>query len=473
MTTSTYFKTLLLIATCLFFLSCNSSSPQKLVRLEYGDSILFSTPSGLAVPLDLKSVEMQTRLDVGAQNNSAFAHLAATVKESGQPYFLCDCVVKSISVNGQLVQFERLIDPDQQNSLIMIKHFYSIADQLEIALDFSLKASAFSFQTGGVGLLSSMSDLQDGNFFEEFGPTNFEFDQYALRWQVDILNSTSPHQLFTNGASSYSTDVSTQSWTIDFPSYFTSSSPFVHLTNRSDLVVKKFEVALKEKNLPVTVYGSSSSLVNQASVALPSYFSELENDYGSYAHDSFVALITSSGGGMEYAGATITSFGALDHELTHSWFARGVMPADGRSGWIDEAVASWRDYGYSRAPNYNQRSFTNLANFSPFERFTPRNCYRDGRALLSELDFVFAAQGGFKKILNELFALYKRQTITTQLFMDFVESKAPVDLRPLFTKNVYGNFMIPEETQHVLSIDDDSDSKHPSPLTLPEIIELR
>jgi hypothetical protein len=63
---------------------------------------------------------------------------------------------------------------------------------------------------------------------------------------------------------------------------------------------------------------------------------------------------------MEYCGATMTDPGALGHELTHSWFARGVMPANGNTGWIDEAVASWRDDGYPRASRAPNRSAVNL-----------------------------------------------------------------------------------------------------------------
>lgn len=475
MATFTSLKHLLLMTVCLVVSACSSSSSQKLVRMEFGDTILFQTPKGMAVPLDFGSVELTQKFDVSAQNNSAYGKLQARVKESGKPYFLCDCAVSSISVNGLAIGFDRLKDPDHQNTLIVLDHFYSFGDELMIEVNYSINISEFSFQNGGVGLVSSMSDLQDGNFFEQFGPTNFEFDQYKLIWQLDVVNSPSAHRLFTNGAAAYSESTSSRSWKITFPDYFTSSSPFVHLTNRTDLSMRNFTIALKEKVIPVTVYGASSSLVDQATAALPQYFHELENDYGPYAHNSFVAYMSSSGGGMEYVGATITSFGALDHELTHSWFARGVMPSDGRSGWIDEAVASWRDYGYKRASSFNTRAPTNLANFSPFERFTPRNCYRDGRALFAELDLAFADQGGFKKVLGEFFAEYKQKTVTTQEFVDFVEQRSPVNLRPLFTKNIYGDFMVPQDLPlgAETPLEVEIDSMHPSPLTQEEISDLR
>ena len=69
-------------------------------------------------------------------------------------------------------------------------------------------------------------------------------------------------------------------------------------------------------------------------------------------------------GGMEHCGATITSMSALAHEITHSWFARGVMPANGNAGWIDEGTARWRDRGYPTAKGFSVRQPVNLSNYS-------------------------------------------------------------------------------------------------------------
>lgn len=468
---------LLLIATCVFFLACNQhASDSELVRLEFGDSIEFKLPDGaLAVPLDIDSESIRTVFDVNAEKNASYAKLFARVKERGQPYFLCAGAIASVKVNGADVDFVRQRDPDGENVLVVIKQAFDLETPLEIEVEYSIRSSEFSFQSGGIGFLASTSDLMDGNYFEAYGPTNFEFDQFALTWELSVVGSSTPHQLFTNGQFTYSDVDGAQTWKIVFPDYFTSSSPYMHLTNRKDLIVRRFDVALKERTLPVLVYGSSSTAVSKAVSALPGWFAELERDYGPYSHDGFVAYMTADGGGMEYVGAAVTSFWALDHELTHSWFARGVMPSNGRSGWLDEAVASWRDYGYKRSTDWNMRAPTNLANFSPFERFTPHNCYTDGRALLSELDLVFSSSGGFKKVLRDFYGMFKHHVITTQDFIDFVEARTTTNLRPLFTKNLFGDFMVSLRMNSLLTshVDYSLDSKHPLPLTHDEVVRLR
>lgn len=133
----------------------------------------------------------------------------------------------------------------------------------------------------------------------------------------------------------------------------------------------------------------------------------------------------------------MTSLHALGHEITHSWFARGVMPANGNAGWIDEAIASWRDQGYPRAAAAVLRPPANLAGFSPYRRHTPSESYEMGSLLLSELDLLFGG-AGLRPLLARLFRERRRQVITTPLFQSFLEEQTGMALAPIFNRYVYG-----------------------------------
>ena len=78
---------------------------------------------------------------------------------------------------------------------------------------------------------------------------------------------------------------------------------------------------------------------------------------------------------MEYPGATATSLRSLGHEMFHSYFAKGVIPADGNSGWMDEGLASWRDKGYQTLTHPGYDMF-NLGAHSPYKRNTDKNSYK-------------------------------------------------------------------------------------------------
>src|SRR5690606_31939202 len=110
---------------------------------------------------------------------------------------------------------------------------------------------------------------------------------------------------------------------------------------------KEFQ-SLDGRSLPVTVYMKKIwSYFSAPSVYLDraiEVLTELESDYGAFPHSGMLIYASPAfQGGMEYAGATITNFKALAHEITHSYFGRGLMPANGNAAWIDEALASWRD----------------------------------------------------------------------------------------------------------------------------------
>jgi hypothetical protein len=208
---------------------------------------------------------------------------------------------------------------------------------------------------------------------------------------------------------------------------------------------------------------------------LKKYLAELEGTYGAFAHSTFTAYITDSGGGMEYCGATVTSLGALGHETTHSWFARGMMPANGNAGWIDEAIASWRDDGYPRG-NGAPRAPRILGGFSPYRRFTTMDAYSYGADLMADFDGMLAntSLGGLKNMLKETFAGFRRQTITVQMFQTRLEQSLGRSMQQFFDKYVYGNNILNRIPGASPEPGYDVDwSRHPRPYTKEEMREIR
>jgi hypothetical protein len=141
---------------------------------------------------------------------------------------------------------------------------------------------------------------------------------------------------------------------------------------------------------------------------------------------------------MEYAGATITSLRALSHELAHSWFARGVMPADGRSQWIDEGIVTWRDQRYPTAGALLAAAVTNLGNHSPYLRPMPYYVHYDAARLMSEWQLLFAGSGGLKPLLRGFFTQYRLRSVTQEEFRAYLERESGVDLGAYFRRYVTG-----------------------------------
>ena len=92
---------------------------------------------------------------------------------------------------------------------------------------------------------------------------------------------------------------------------------------------------------------------------------------------------------MEYDGATTTCAPALEHEVFHSWFGRGVKPACASDGWIDEAMASWATASRQALTGRFQAEALGLdeepsvlSPVHPWSRRTPREAYTAGSRLL-------------------------------------------------------------------------------------------
>jgi hypothetical protein len=283
-----------------------------------------------------------------------------------------------------------------------------------------------------------MTDLSElGGYLNRYFPSGHLSDQYSTRVNVHLHGVGKGYAVMHNGERS---DDGAGSASISYPEYFNCSSMFLHVLDGSKVAVEDGVFHGMNGDVPVTIYGEDPQKAKAALATTLATMAELERDYGPYMHPRFLAHITNDEhGGMEYAGAARTSLDALEHEITHSWFGRGVHAANGRSGWVDEAIASWRDEGYPRAAALDPSAKpSNLSGFSDYQRKTTMNAYGWGATVLAELDLMLADRGGLKPVLADFYLRYRGQPVTTEQFLDFVQAASPTDLDEYFGWAVYG-----------------------------------
>jgi hypothetical protein len=433
----------------------------------------FGLRNGTVVPIDIERVDIDYVFDVAASRASATATVRFSALQNGWPMLDLVPDPTSVSFDGvdvPLADFQAVADPNQVTRVRVLSKNVVAGQDHVLVINYALRAADVTFSSGRVRTGFFMSDLTTGGraFFEKYGPANYEYDQIDYRFEVQVNGTNVAHEIFTNAAME---SLGSNHWALDFPDYFTTSSPYFHLADVGRFKSARYDYQGLQAVIPVTVYAESQSLVDQAATRVRSLLAELEGVYGPYTHENYVAYITPSGGGMEYGGATMTSMSALGHETTHFWFARGVMPVNGNSGWIDEAIASWRDDGYPRrsAPS---RSPVNLGGFSPYRRHTTMDAYSLGAQLIAEFDGMFAAQGGMKPILRSLFAAKQRATITLDYFKQHLEAETGADLDAIFNRYVLGQTSIlepsvPEKTFEMPI------NHHPRPYTEAELVQFR
>ena len=397
----------------------------------------FNLKSGRAIFIDFKKADYSITYDLNQEKATVKTRITFESKNTGFPLFDLIPCPHNLKIDGKsteqsLVEFPGGISQLRKINTIVAPGFHVLEMENEISTNVT-----FQSEIGAVSQAFWIRDLKDRMFLEQYIPSNFEFDQYHMTLHLAFEGVEEVEQdIYTNGVVN---KTSPTSWTINFPEYYTVSCPYFHMTPKGWMRRLDFTYpSISGKKIPVTVYSPWKKRTKRFKAEAQRVMKELEADYGPWGHDSFVAYGTMKGtGGMEHAGATATSFGALDHEMLHSYFAKGVIPANGNSGWIDEAIASWRDKGYQRlsTPGF---SGSNLGAHSIYKRNTDDRAYALGAAFMGYLDYRLQNLGGLKAFLKGYFQAYKHQVITTEHFKNNLEFFSGVNLDVEFGTYIWG-----------------------------------
>jgi len=164
----------------------------------------------------------------------------------------------------------------------------------------------------------------------------------------------------------------------------------------------------------------------------------LEKKFGPFVHPTLTILDSGKREmAMEYCGALTFDPWTLQHELTHSYFARGgLIPANGNAGWIDEAISYWNDKGSPILQDLGNMK-TNMAAHSKYRRYTDHRAPVEGLKFMSYLHYKFQNKGGLTPFLNHLIRAESWKPMTTEMFKDKMSKFYSEDLTDLFNKHLY------------------------------------
>lgn len=423
----------------------------------------FDTQYGRGIFVDFKTAEYDITYNVLWKRTSVKSKIIFEATHTGKPLFDLIPKVNKAYLDGKEVRIVETTAPDG-SALRQVDEVVGPGEHvLEIENSFR-KNVRYNLFTRKVSSAFWIRDLKYRKFLEQYIPSNFEFDQYQMTFNLNFAGTKTARQdIYTNGKV---TQTSSNSYQIVFPEYYTVSCPYFHTTPKGQK--KRLDFTYKSvdgRELPVTVYTSWWSHPKKFKNEAEKIFKELEADYGPWGHDGLVAYETFPGtGGMEHAGATQTSLAALDHEMLHSYFAKGVMPANGNTGWIDEAIASWRDKGYQRSAVMGFGG-SDLGAHSVYQRNTDDRAYALGAKFMAYLDYRLQNIGGLKAFLRGYFAAYKHTVITTTHFKNNLEFFSGQDFSHEFETYIWG--------KNVESDDEliEENPKH-RPLTSAQLAEL-
>ncbi len=235
-----------------------------------------------------------------------------------------------------------------------------------------------------------MADLRPGRFLEMWVPANMPWDRYALHMHIRLEGAEVEHWLITNGEIQ---PLGENDWQLDYPE-ISSADPLILIVpgDKYEYLGGEHQAA-NGQLIPYELYfGKMVEDPEEERDKVLGTIDELILDLGDFPHEKLVVVFWDKllGGGMEYAGATTTSSNALRHEIFHSWWARGIEPANYSDGWIDEAWTTYvvKNGGLTSWPFDWQADPVMLFDDDPFARVTSLKSYDEGSRLFAGLSVV-------------------------------------------------------------------------------------
>lgn len=389
-----------------------------------------------AVFADFTKALYKITYDVTQKKAFVEATIDLTTVEEGHVVFDLHVDPTSITIDGDSASSSLVKTPDNETTVRILSKKAEAGDhELKIQLPLT---QLVEWTDTGVKSAFWMSDLTDRGYLERYLPTNYIYDRIPMTFVVKFIGVTAPQTIYANAQVETLANGDVQ---VTYPENLNTTCQYFHTVPASTVVETRFSYkSVDGRDLPVVIYfpknsGDQSGDLNRVKSNVIKIMDELEKDYGPFLHPSLTVYINGSGG-MEYSGATMTSESALGHELFHSYFARGVMPSDGNSGWIDEALARWRDNGYQTL--HSLAGTSQMANHGHYTRATDRLAYTFGERFMALLDGKIKSKGGLKIFLREAVEKKSFDPISVPAFIQAMDEYYGMSFEKDFKQYVFG-----------------------------------
>jgi hypothetical protein len=309
-------------------------------------------------------------------------------------------------------------------------------------------AEPVGWTDGGLRFDLWMSDLEPGRYLEMWVPAPLVHDHFTLAVEVELLGHDRPHTLIANTGGVEAGPGGGQ-WSLIYPASFTSLSPMLVLAPTDQVELRRSAVGLPGRDRSVGLL-TARHTDNDADLAaceadIQAWLAYLSVRYGRWIHgDTFSTVIWASTRGMEYDGATTASVPALEHEVFHSWFGRGVKPARASDGWIDEAWTTWATSHRPDRPRFGVEPLgldeppVELYPQHPWSRHTPQAAYSEGYRLFAGLAHLFGGAERLRAAMAEWYQVNAGRLVTTDGLAAHLKSWSGVDISPWWGRYVHG-----------------------------------
>ncbi len=409
---------------------------------------------------EVETIDAQLRFDVAAQEATGEAVVRfAAGAESGHPALDLRQPVEWLRLDGDSLEPDAFAPldvgagPGSEMRVLEVSLEAGTHHQLEVGyrLDTPMATGAepISWVDGGVRFDLWMSDLQPGRYLEMWVPAPLIHDRFTLNLDIELLKSDRSHTVIANADG---LDVATGGgrWSLRYPDHFTALSPMLVIAPSDELEVRRGSISLADRDRSLELVCARPTEVNvdlsACEADIKSWLLYASSRYGPWVHgDTFWAFVWGHGRGMEYDGATTASVTALEHEVFHSWFGRGVKPARAADGWIDEAWTTWATSSRrAEQPRFASEELpldgppVELYPQHPWARHTPVEAYTDGARLFAGLAFLFGGPERLRAAMADWYRGNAGRAATTDGLAAHLTAWSGIDISPWWARYVHG-----------------------------------
>jgi hypothetical protein len=293
-----------------------------------------------------------------------------------------------------------------------------------------------SLADAGGRFFANVNDI-DGRGNETLFPTLNTPHELARHVLVFRVHAAEPYLAVGSGLLTARAAGDVQEWVLDTEREVASYTVMFHLAPaRSHVLAER-----RLRGVDVRVLAPTNGVTAEAAFAsLDPWLDELQGALGPFPMPRGLSVVlTQTGGGMEYYGATTTSLGALRHEVFHMYYACSTVARTYRDSWWDEAIDMW--YELSAGPAYAPipESFRSdiVSGRSAVAVGFDRRAYDQGSRIMQAVAMEMGGRDRMVRFLRDLHARRSFDPLTTWDLADEIQAASGVDVRDRFRLWLY------------------------------------
>lgn len=364
------------------------------------------------------------------------------------PAFRDTSIVTNLLLNGESLQMGntnhvRLVTPtDSTQGGIELRRALAAGGDHSLRISYRL-----NLPNGYPRFSTECHDIY-GHGNEEIFPTLNTPHELARHTLVFRVHGNVPFRCIGSGLVTDESTADIQQWRLDTEREIASYTVFFALMPKND--TNYDETTIDGVAVRVMSYRNGASIA-EAFHQLRWWIPELVRNLGPFPIPRGISIfLTSTGGGMEYYGGTISSLWALNHEVFHMYFACSAVMKTYRDTWIDEALCKWFELNYydPYTPIYDGYTSNMVSGRSPVAVGFDSRAYTEGARIMASVAQRLGGRSRMVAFLKYVHDHYMFSPFTTRDFIGFIKDFSGVDLTADFENWVFADESAVFSNQH-------------------------